>query len=178
MRYQFTISHVPGKDLTIADTLSQTPSTVPTSADQLLQEEANAFVSVVVQSLPATEQRLLQIKQLQTEDEACQTITKYCQSGWPEKQKVDAGVKPYYPIAAELSVENGLLMRGCRIVIPPSLRKEMLARIHTGHQGIVKCRERGRQSVWWPGMSRELAIEELVKTVWSAARHRNREPSH
>ena len=161
MRYQFTISHVPGKDLTIADTLSRTPSTVPTSADQLLQEEANAFVSVVVQSLPATEQRLLQIKQLQTEDEACQTITKYCQSGWPEKQKVDAGVKPYYPIAAELSVENGLLMRGCRIVIPPSLRKEMLARIHTGHQGIVKCRERGRQSVWWPGMSREL--EELVK---------------
>ena len=89
MRYQFTISHVPGKDLTIADTLSRTPSTVPTSADQLLQEEANAFVSVVVQSLPATEQRLLQIKQLQTEDEACQTITKYCQSGWPEKQKVD-----------------------------------------------------------------------------------------
>ena len=37
MRYQFTISHVPGKDLTNADTLSRTPSTVPTSADQLLQ---------------------------------------------------------------------------------------------------------------------------------------------
>ena len=52
-------------------------------------------------------------------------------------------------------------MRGCRIVVPPPLRKEMLARIHTGHQGIVKCRERARQSVWWPGMSREL--EELVK---------------
>lgn len=72
MRYQFTISHVPGKDLTIADTLSRTPSTVPTSADQLLQEEANAFVSVVVQSLPATEQRLLQIKQLQTPSTASQ----------------------------------------------------------------------------------------------------------
>ena len=152
MRYQFTISHVPGKDLTIADTLSRTPSTVPTSADQPLQEEVNAFVSVVVQSLPSTE-RLLEIKQLQTEDEACQKITKYCQSGWPEKRKVDVGVKPYYPIAAELSVENGLLMRGCRIVIPPLSRKERLARIHTGHQGIVKCRERARQSVWWPGMS-------------------------
>ena len=83
MRYQFIISHVPGKDLTIADTLSRIPSTVPISADQLLQEEANAFVSTVVQCLPANEQ-LLEIKQLHTEDEACQKITKYCQSGWPE----------------------------------------------------------------------------------------------
>ena len=161
MRYRFTISHVPGKDLTIADTLSRAPSADPTKADQCLQQEANAFVSAVVQSLPATEQRLQEIRQLQAEDVACQTIAEYCQFGWPEKHTVDAVVTPYYPIAAELSVENGLLMRGCHIVIPPPLRKEMLARIHTGHQGIVKCRERARQSVWWPGMSREL--EELVK---------------
>jgi len=55
MRYQFTISHVPGKDLTIADTLSRAPSAEPTMADQSLQQEANALMSAVVQSLPATE---------------------------------------------------------------------------------------------------------------------------
>jgi len=161
MRYQFTISHVPGKDLTIANTLSHAPSAEPTMADQSLQQEANALVSAVVQSLPATEQWLQEIKNLQEEDVACRTISQYCQFGWPERCTVEAAVIPYYPMAAEFSVENGMLMRGSRIVIPPPLRKEMLARIHTGHQGIVRCRERARQSVWWPGMSREL--EELVK---------------
>ena len=46
-------------------------------------------------------------------------------------------------------------------MMPPSIRKEMLAKIHGSHQGITKCRERARQSVWWPGMAKE--IETLVR---------------
>ena len=64
-------------------------------------------------------------------------------------------------MAAEFSVESGLLMRGNRIVIPPSLHRELLGKIHDGHQGITKCRERARQSIWWPGISRDL--EQLVR---------------
>ena len=47
-------------------------------------------------------------------------------------------------------------MRGIRIVIPPSLRREMIDQLHIGHQVITKCRERARQSVWWPGINRQL----------------------
>jgi len=66
-------------------------------------------------------------------------------------------VRPYLPVAAELYETDNLVMRGSRIVIPPPLREEMLGQIHSAHQGISKCRERARRSVWWPGISQELA---------------------
>ena len=156
MRFHFTIGHVPGKELTIADTLLHAPQSNPTATEELLQLEANAFVNMVLQQLPATEQRLEQIRQHQRNDKVCQQITEFWQSGWPDKKSLSVTVQPYFPMAAEFSVEGGLLMRGSRIVIPPALRKELLDKIHEGHQGITKCRERARQSVWWPGLSREL----------------------
>ena len=64
-------------------------------------------------------------------------------------------------MASEISVENGLLMRGCRIVIPSEHQQEMLNKIHEGHLGITKCRARARLSIWWPGLSKQL--EEKVK---------------
>ena len=52
-------------------------------------------------------------------------------------------------------------MKANQIVIPTSFRLKRLDRIHTGHQGITKCRENARQSIWLPVLSRQL--EELVK---------------
>jgi len=53
-------------------------------------------------------------------------------------------------------------MKGTRLVVPESLQKEILERIHDGHQGIVKCQERAKMSVWWKGLSTQL--EHLVKS--------------
>ncbi|XP_060064739.1 uncharacterized protein K02A2.6-like [Ylistrum balloti] len=65
-------------------------------------------------------------------------------------------------------------MRGSRLVIPSSMRAEVLQKLHEGHQGIVKCRERAKNSVWWPGLSRE--IEDIVKTCPSCLKHRIERP--
>ena len=64
----------------------------------------------------------------------------------------------YWQIQDELSVVHGLLLKAERIVIPTSLRLEMLDRIHEGHQGVTKCT---KPVLWWPGLSRQ--IEDLVK---------------
>jgi len=62
-------------------------------------------------------------------------------------------------------------------VIPSSLCQDILARLHTGHQGIAKCRKRASQSVWLPGLCKQL--EHLVSTcVVECCRHKqqNAEP--
>ena len=124
-------------------------------------------MGMFMQSFPATDKRLAQIRAFQEEDATCQHIVRYCQTEWPTRQNPPPPpppppeILPFLHVASELNVHDGLLLRGTRIVIPGPLREEMLRHIHSGHQGLVKCRERARQSVWWPGLSAQL--ERLVK---------------
>ena len=53
-------------------------------------------------------------------------------------------------------------MRGTKIVIPAVMHKKILEKLHEGHQGIAKTRERAKQSVWWPGFSSQ--IEQKIKS--------------
>ena len=55
---------------------------------------------------------------------------------------------------------KGLLLRGNRIVIPSSLRADILEKLHSGHQGMTKCRQTAKDSAWWPGIRKD--IEETV----------------
>ena len=96
MRFLFTISHVPGKDLKIADILSRAPVADPTAENAFLQQEATAYVDFMIGHLPATEQRLTEIRACQEADKICQQIAEFCRSGWPEKSMLPAEVKPYY----------------------------------------------------------------------------------
>lgn len=54
-----------------------------------------------------------------------------------------------------------LLMKGNCLVISVSMQPDVLDRIHDAHKGIAKCKHRGRTSVWWPGLSRQM--EKVVK---------------
>ena len=68
MPYQFSISHVPGKDLHIADTLSRAPTSQFTPFDDQFCHHVDNFVHLVTGSLSVTEERLQQISRLQDKD--------------------------------------------------------------------------------------------------------------
>ena len=92
----------------------------------------------------------------------------FCQDGWPSYGNLPGALQPYCQVSGELTVSDGLLLKGSRLVIPVTLRADTLDRIHAGHQGITKCRERAKSSVWWPGISGQ--IEELVNKCAVCAR--------
>lgn len=87
MRFHFTISHVTGKSLITADALSRAPVSSSTPMDDKFRKEVNAYVNMVIKTLPATEQRLETIKALQEEDDVCKHIKQYCVDGWPCRGK-------------------------------------------------------------------------------------------
>jgi len=117
MHFTFTISHVPGKDLTIADTLSHALSTTVSHADVQFSQDTEMFVNTVMSCLPTAEKRLAEVKQKQQEDEVCQQLKSYCKSGWPDQRKVPAVLKPYFLVSSELTIQHGILMHNNRIVI-------------------------------------------------------------
>ena len=59
----------------------------------------------------------------------------------------------YRLLRDEITVVGRLVMRGMRIVIPASSRKQVLELAHKGHQGIEKAKDRLRSKVWWPNMN-------------------------
>ncbi len=134
------------------------------------------FVDAVVQALPATDARLTTIIKNQKADPICENLIQYCETEWPGKHALPAELGPYWPERENLTVAGELLLRGQRIVIPHCMRQEVLHQIHDGHQGIVKCRARARQAVWWPGLS--VNISQLVENCSTCSQHRaeHREP--
>lgn len=158
MRFHFTISHVPGKDLTTADTLSRAPIPIDRTSDNALLAEVTAFIAMVTETLPATDQRLREIRVKQTQDEVCSAIRTYCKTGWPSINRLPSTLRQYWAHRGELNVnDDDLLLCGQRIVVPACLRAQVLEQLHVGHQGITKCRQRAKQSVWWPGLSTQLS---------------------
>ena len=85
-----------------------------------------AYVDAIMSRIPATETRMEQIRKHQEEDPVIRQLKLYCQTGWPARAATPGVIRPYRYVAAELTVEKGLLMR---VVIPTSLRVEMLDKI-------------------------------------------------
>ena len=159
-RFDYTISHVPGKALYTADTLSRA-LLESSETDSSPQGEAELLLEMCLSNLPANKERLDEYRASQSTDPVCSLVINYYRNGWPAKQNVDGIIKPYWEVQGELTVGNSLLLYGSRIVVSRALQQQTLKKIHEGHQGIQRCRIRARNSVWWPEMSQQ--IQEFVK---------------
>ena len=74
MRFSFSISHVPGSQLHTADTLSRAPCS--SVEGNLSNSEIQAYVNTTIQCLPASDDRIEQIKQQQSEDSECKQLVR------------------------------------------------------------------------------------------------------
>lgn len=97
------------------------------------------------------------IKQYASKDKTYQDIIKYIKNSFPKiKQDLDQQSQMYWNVRDELSYEDGLIIKGCQIVIPKEARKSVLQRLHDSHHGIVRTKRRARQTVFWPGMTSDI----------------------
>ena len=127
-RYEIEVRYRPGREMHIADMLSR--AYLPCSdRDKCEFEQVN-----MAKFLPIRPERLAAIQAATDEDEALQTLKRVVLQGWPEdRADVPAVAMPYFSMRDEITVQDALLFKGDRIIIPASLRAEMRARIHVSH---------------------------------------------
>lgn len=111
------------------------------------------------------------------------TLTKLTETvlGGLPKKKCQAAeeIQKYWNYREKISVVDGVLFKGERLIVPAAMRAEMVKRIHESHLGIESCRHRAREVLFWPGMSQR--ITEMVNSCDVCSTHRKRqtkEPLH
>jgi hypothetical protein len=83
------------------------------------------------------------VKEIRKESERNPLLTQVIYStlkGWSDEQKYVSELQPYWNRKDEVSLHEGCLMWGIRVVIPPTLRKRVLEQLHEGHLRIVKMK--------------------------------------
>ena len=115
------------------------------------------------------------IRQATASDPVMLKLQDTLRCGWPDnRSQIPNFIRPHWTFREELSEANGIILKGEKIVIPSALRKEMLAKIYTSHLGIVQCKQRAKDVLFWPGMGRD--IEELVSKCDICLQHQPSNP--
>ena len=55
-------------------------------------------------------------------------------------------------------MQDEILMRNIRIIIPIKSRRKTMEQLHYGHTGITGCLNQAREIVYWPNMTSEIKV--------------------
>ena len=147
--YSFDLFYRKGTEIPVPDALSRSP------VSDSISHEVN-FVSNLAYS-PIKLDHFARIREATDRDPILHELKTVVSKGWPDsKHQMSPYINPYFSFRDEITIENGILLRGERIIIPKSLQYEMKNKVHSGYLGINSCLRRARTYLYWPGMSAEI----------------------
>lgn len=172
-RYEINVKYVPGRLMYLADTLSRAYNPKQEETNDL-HAEMEVMVHTLVENIPMSAVRREQIQTATAADETMSILRQQIRHGWPEyRRDAPIVIQQYWHQRDELHEAEGIMFLADKIVVPASLRQQMLKVIHESHLGAEKCKARARMCLYWPGMSTD--IEEVVSKCQACLRYRPRQ---
>ena len=170
-KYDLKVRYVPGKQQVLSDCLS---SALVQPTESLSNEYDDVEVHLINQ-LGLVNDALAKFRSCTNTDETSQVVMEYVLTGWPaDKAQVDELARQYFSYREELSVEDGLLFKKERLVVPQSMRAGVLDEIHGAHMGESKSLSFARDYILiWPGMSAQ--VKDRVRSCGICNAFRNQQ---
>ena len=114
--YDFSVRYIKGSTNQLADCLSR----LGCQKDQI--ELPKQKIHTIIRQLPATADRLNQFHTETTQEEELVLLKHIVQIGWPQDiHDLPKEIQPYWTFHEEMTIEDGLLLKGTCIIIPPNL---------------------------------------------------------
>ena len=147
--YDYRVEYKSSSELQHADGLSrlplpESPIHVPLPGETVLLLENMDLASL----------NFKKIRQTTNSDPILSRVRHFVLQGWGSF--VDNSLVPYHTKRDELSIQDGCILRGSRVVIPAKCRGLVMDMLHEGHPGICRMKSIARGFVWWPGIDEEL----------------------
>ena len=134
----------PGRKMVISDALSRLSThQIPDTKETV--PGLNVTIHEVGVFSNTNDTSMQSIRQETQNDTELQTLLQYIMKGFPlMRDECHDAIKPYFNFREELTVVDGLILKGKHIVIPSKLRQSCLTRLHIAHMGVNKtlCRVR------------------------------------
>jgi hypothetical protein len=153
-RYCFRVEYVPGKKLTVADTLSRAPVEPGNSLIATLVDEQAETVRHLLQG---SDEQLQRVREETLRDPQLRALLAILKTEWSKtRRELGCNLRGFGGKRHMLTHIDGLILRGVQMIIPNRLRAEMFKRAHEGYLGIAKTLSRVQEVISWPGMSNEI----------------------
>ena len=115
----------------------------------------------IINQLSARYERLKQMRIATQEDDELALLKHTITHGLPNTiREVPSKIQPYWTFREELTLNDGIFLKGTQIVVPHKKCQVTLQLIHEGHLGLGKCKHRAKDTLYWPGLNDQL--EKLV----------------
>ena len=167
-KYDINLRYKRGETMFLADMLSRAYLPEVNVCDVARECETLDHRS----TLPVTKERWQQLQFASEHDLVLQKLRDIILQGWPaNKVDVPECVRPYFDSRDELTVQDALVFKRDLLVVPTSMRRELLAVAHSTHIGIEGCIRRMRDTLYWPRMTTE--VREYVSRCEICLAHRD-----